>query len=121
MMIVETLSRDVRNALRSLRRDLGAALLVIVIAGLGIGASTTVRALRGDVGTAVVVIVSAGGGVGADMAVFGRCGGRWRRPQRERRRGAVVWIASRAAENLSARTVQVNNWLDLRAAGRWFV
>ena len=42
MTIVDSLSRDVRHASRALRRDLGAALLVAAIAGLGIGASTAV-------------------------------------------------------------------------------
>src|SRR5690348_8832610 len=94
MMIVETLSRDVRNALRSLRRDLGAALLVIVIAGLGIGASTT---------------------------VFSICRALLRRPLPFREPERLVWIANGTSENLSAQTVQVNNLLDLRTASRSFV
>jgi len=94
MTIVDSLSRDVRHAFRSLRRDLGAALLVVAIAGLGIGASTT---------------------------VFSMCRALLLRPLPFREPDRLVWIANGTSENLSAQTVQVNNLLDLRASSRSFV
>src|SRR5690349_5752193 len=94
MTIVDSLSRDVRHAFRSLRRDLGAALLVVAIAGLGIGASTT---------------------------VFSICRALLLRPLPFREPDRLVWIANGTSENLSAQTVQVNNLLDLRASSRSFV
>src|SRR5207249_2993605 len=94
MTIVDALSRDVRHGFRSLRRDLGAALLVVAIAGLGIGASTT---------------------------VFSICRALLLRPLPFREPDRLVWIANGTSENLSAQTVQVNNLIDLRTSSRSFV
>jgi putative ABC transport system permease protein len=91
--LIDALSRDVRHGLRSLRRDWKAALLVIVIAGLGIGASTT---------------------------VFSICRALILRPLPFRQPDRLVWIANGASENLSAQSVQVNNLLQLRASSRSF-
>ena len=93
MTLVDGLSRDVRHGLRSLRRDWKAALLVIAIAGLGIGASTT---------------------------VFSICRALVLRPLPFREPDRLAWIANGASENLSAQTVQVNNLLELRASSRSF-
>jgi hypothetical protein len=93
MPLVDALSRDVRHGLRSWRRDWKAALLVIAIAGLGIGASTT---------------------------VFSICRALMLRPLPFRQPDRLVWIANGTSENLSAQTVQVNNLLDLRASSRSF-
>jgi len=93
MTIVDSLSRDTRHALRSLRRDLGAALLVVAIAGLGIGASTT---------------------------VFSICRALLLRPLPFRQPERLVWIANGTSENRSAQTVQVNNLIDLSTASRSF-
>ncbi|HEY9226835.1 MAG TPA: ABC transporter permease, partial [Gemmatimonadaceae bacterium] len=93
MTLVDALSRDIRHGLRSLRRDWKAALLVIAIAGLGIGASTT---------------------------VFSICRALILRPLPFREPDRLVWIANGTSENLSAQTVQVNNLLDLRASSRSF-
>ena len=93
MTLSDTLSRDVRYGLRSLRRDWRVATLVVVIAGLGIGASTT---------------------------VFSICRALVLRPLPFREPDRLVWIANGTSENLSAQTVQVNNLLDLRASNRSF-
>ena len=94
MTIADSLARDVRNGLRSLRRDLGAALLVVVIAGLGIAASTT---------------------------VFSICRALLLRPLPFEQPDRLVWIANGTSENLSAQTVQVNNLLALRTSSRSFI
>src|SRR5678816_1330275 len=44
-LLLDPMLRDLRYAARSLRRDLGATMFSIAIAGLGIGASTTVFGL----------------------------------------------------------------------------
>ncbi|MGH7636255.1 MAG: ABC transporter permease, partial [Gemmatimonadaceae bacterium] len=89
MMLVDTLVRDVRHGWRALRRDWKAALLVVVIAGLGIGASTT---------------------------VFSICRALVLRPLPFREPDRLVWIANGTSDNLSAQTVQVNNLLELRTS-----
>lgn len=91
MIGFEILVRDVRYALRSLRRDLGATVFVVAIAGIGIGASTT---------------------------VFSICRALVLRPLPFEHPDRLVWIANGTSENLSAQTVQVNNLLDLRAGSR---
>jgi len=84
--ILDPIQRDLRYAARSLRRDLGATVFSIAIAGLGIGASTT---------------------------VFGLCQALLLRPLPFREPERLVWIANGTAENLSAQTVQVSNLLTL--------
>ena len=93
-MITETLVRDVRFGLRSLRRDVGATILIIAIAGLGIGASTT---------------------------VFSICRALLLRPLPVQAPEHLVWIANGSSENLSAQSVQVNNLLNMREASRSYV
>ena len=91
MIGFDTLVRDVRYAFRSLQRDLGVTVFVIAIAGIGIGASTT---------------------------VFSICRALILRPLAFDHPERLVWIANGTSENLSAQTVQVNNLLDLRADSR---
>jgi putative ABC transport system permease protein len=74
-MITETLVRDVRFGLRSLRRDVGATILIVAIGGLGIGASTT---------------------------VFSICRALLLRPLPVQAPEHLVWIANGSSENLSA-------------------
>lgn len=93
LSIAESLTRDVRYAIRSLRRDMGATTFAIAIAGLGIGASPT---------------------------VFSICNALLLRPLPFEEPDRLVWIANGTSETLSAQTVQVANLLDLRGsrAGR---
>src|SRR5687767_6418897 len=91
MSAVDTLVRDVRFSLRSLRRDLGATVFIIAIAGIGIGASTT---------------------------VFSLCRALILRPLPFERPERLAWIANGTSENLSAQTVQVSNLRELRERGR---
>lgn len=91
MMLLDTLLRDVRYGIRSLRRDLSATLFVVAIAGLGIGASTT---------------------------VFSICRALVLRPLPFHKADRLVWIANGTSDNLSAQTVQVRNLLDLRETSR---
>jgi predicted permease len=85
--------RDIHYAARSLRRDLGATAFSIAIAGLGIGASTT---------------------------VFGLCQALLLRPLPYREPERLVWIANGTSENLSAQTTQVSNFLSLVEQNRSF-
>jgi len=85
--------RDVRYAVRSLRRDLAATVFSIAIAGLGIGASTT---------------------------VFGLCQALLLRPLPFREPERLVWIANGTSENLSAQTTQVSNFQSLVEQNRSF-
>ena len=91
MTITDALARDIRHGLRSLRRDLGTFLLVVAIAGIGIGASTT---------------------------VFSICRALLLRPLPFHDPEHLVWIANGTNENLSAQSTQVNNMLDLRNESR---
>src|SRR5437773_2637085 len=91
MIAVDNLVRDIRFSFRSLRRDLGATIFVIAIAGIGIGASTT---------------------------VFSLCRALILRPLPFERPERLAWIANGTSENLSAQTVQVNNLRDLLAQSR---
>ena len=93
MTITDTLARDIRHGLRSLRRDLGASILVVAIAAIGIGASTT---------------------------VFSICQALLLRPLPFQDPEHLVWIANGTRENLSAQSTQVNNMLDLRTESRSF-
>src|SRR5919198_2548530 len=91
MILTETLVRDIRFGLRSLRRDIGATIFVVVIAGLGIGASTTVYSI---------------------------CRALLLRPLPFKEPERLVWIANGTSDNLSAQSVQVNNLLELRETSR---
>ena len=91
--LLDPMRRDLRYAVRSLRRDLGATLFSIAIAGLGIGASTT---------------------------VFGLCQALLLRPLPFREPERLVWIANGTSANLSAQTVQVSNLLSLVEQNRSF-
>jgi len=92
-LLLDPMLRDLRYAARSLRRDLGATMFSIAIAGLGIGASTT---------------------------VFGLCQALLLRPLPFREPERLVWIANGTSENLSAQTVQVSNLLSLVEQNRSF-
>jgi predicted permease len=84
---------DLRGAARSLARDPGSAVFSILIAGLGIGASST---------------------------VFGLCQALLLRPLPFTEPERLVWIANGRSENLSAQTVQVSNLQALLAQSRSF-
>jgi predicted permease len=94
MSIVDALARDIHYGVRSLRRDLSATLFIVAIAGIGIGASTTVFSIV----RALVL-----------------------RPLPFEQPERLVWIANGNSENLSAQTVQVNNLLELREKSRSYV
>jgi predicted permease len=85
--------RDFRDAVRSLRRDLAATVFSVAIAGLGIGASTT---------------------------VFGLCQALLLRPLPFREPERLVWIANGTSENLSSQTTQVSNFQSLVEQNRSF-
>jgi putative ABC transport system permease protein len=94
MIAVDTLVRDIRFSFRSLRRDLGVTVFVLAIAGIGIGASTT---------------------------VFSLCHALILRPLPFDRPERLAWIANGTSENLSAQTVQVNNLIELRERSRSWI
>jgi predicted permease len=83
--------RDVRFAWRALRRDATVTTFAIAIAGLGIGASTTVFSIV----QALLI-----------------------RPLPFSEPERLVWIANGTSENLSAQTVQVSNLIDLTEQSR---
>ena len=85
---METLLQDLRYAIRSFRRDAGFAIFVILIAGLGIGASSTVFTV---VNTLLL------------------------RPLPLANPEQLVWIANRDSTALSGLTTQVGHMVDLRA------
>jgi predicted permease len=84
---MDTLLQDLRYTFRSLRRDAGFAIFVILIAGLGIGASATVFTV---VNTLLL------------------------RPLPLANPEQLVWIANRDTEGLSGQTTQVGHMIDLR-------
>ena len=85
--------RDLRFAWRALRRDATVTMFAIVIAGLGIGASTTVFSI-------------------VQALLF--------RPLPFSEPDRLVWVANGSSENLSAQTVQVSNLLELTEQSRSF-
>jgi putative ABC transport system permease protein len=87
LTLVETLVRDLRYAVRTLRRDAALTTLAILIVGVGVGASTT---------------------------VFGVVNALWLRPLPFDDPERLVWIANGSSENLSRQTVQVGHVVDLR-------
>jgi predicted permease len=84
---VDTLLRDFRYALRTLRRDAGLTTFAILIVGLGVGASSTV------------------------FSVFNTL---FLRPLPFHDPARIVWIANGESDNLSSQTVQVAYLLGLR-------
>ena len=91
---LDTLSRDFKYDLRTLRRDLGFATFAILIVGLGIGASSTIFSV---VSTLLI------------------------RPLPFREPASLVWIAnSPATLGLSVQTMQVGHFLDLREQNKSF-
>ncbi len=84
---VETLVRDLRHAVRTMRRDAALTTFAILIIGVGVGASTIVFS-----------VVSA----------------LWLRPLPFEEPGRLVWVANGASENLSKQSVQAGHVVDLR-------
>jgi putative ABC transport system permease protein len=87
LSLVETLVRDLRHAVRTMRRDASLAMFAILIIGVGVGASTT---------------------------VFSVVNALWLRPLPFDDPGRLVWIANGTAENLSRQAVQAGHVVDLR-------
>jgi len=87
LRLVETLARDLRYAVRTLRRDAALTTFAILIIGVGVGASAT---------------------------VFGVVNALWLRPLPFDDPGRLVWVANGPSENLSRQTVQVGHVVDLR-------
>ncbi|MEX2260660.1 MAG: ABC transporter permease [Bryobacteraceae bacterium] len=90
---LDTIVRDLRYAVRTLRRDAGLATFAVLIVGLGVGASSTVFSV-------------------VDALLL--------RPLPFDDPGRLVWIANGQSENLSAQTVQVANLLELREHSQSF-
>jgi predicted permease len=86
-MSIENLVRDLRYSFRTLRRDAAFTIFVVLIAGLGIGASSTVFSV---VNTLLL------------------------RPLPFAEPEQLVWIANRNTSGLSGQTTQVGHMLDLR-------
>src|SRR3954462_9408784 len=91
MTLADTLAQDIRFGFRSIRRDASAAVFMVVMVAIGIGASTT---------------------------VFSLCRALLLRPLPFERPERLVWIANGTSENLSGQTVQVHNLLALREESR---
>jgi predicted permease len=90
---LDSLLQDLRFGVRMLRRDSTLAAFAILIAGLGVGASSTVFSLF----HALLL-----------------------RPMPFDEPDHLVWIANGNSENRSAQTVQVDNLLELRERSRSF-
>jgi len=92
---LEVLGQDVRYAARTLRRDYSFALFAILIVGLGVGASCTIFSV---VNTLLIHSLP------------------FRDPQR------LVWVANHedATGDMSAKTTQVDHFLDLREKNQSF-
>ena len=86
-MGIETLVQDLRYTFRALRRDAGFTAFVILIAGLGIGATSTVFSVVNALILQPLPFADA-----------------------ER----LVWIANRDTSGLSGQTTQVGHMIDLR-------
>lgn len=84
---IEVLIRDVRYAVRTLRRDAALATFAILIIGIGIGASVT---------------------------IFGVVNALWLRPLPFADAARLVWIANGTSDNLSNQTVQSGHLVDLK-------
>lgn len=79
--------RDLRHALRTLRRDATLTTFAILIIGVGVGASATVFSVVNTL---------------------------WLRPLPLDDPGRLVWIANGTSDNLSRQAVQVGHMVDLR-------
>jgi hypothetical protein len=92
---LEVLKQDVRYAARTLRRDHGFAIFAILIVGFGVGASCTIFSV---VNTLLIHSLP------------------FRDPQ------SLVWIANHddATGDMSAKTTQVDHFLDLREKNQSF-
>jgi predicted permease len=92
---VDNFSRDLRYALRTMRRDYGFAIFAILIIGLGVGASCTIFSV---VNTILV------------------------RPLPFSEPGRLVWMANHTDEtnDMSGKTVQVNYLLEYRRRNQSF-
>jgi predicted permease len=92
---LEVLGQDVRYAVRTLRRDYGFTIFAILIVGLGVGASCTVFSV---VNTLLIHSLP------------------FRNPER------LVWLANHedATGDMSAKTSQVDHFLDLRENNQSF-
>src|SRR5258708_11653831 len=86
-MPIASLVQDLRYTLRTLRRDAGFAMFAIAIAGLGIGASSTVFSVVNALLLRPLPFAD---------------------PER------LVWIANHDTNGLSGQTTQVGHMLDLR-------
>jgi predicted permease len=93
MTLVDVLVQDIRFGVRSIRRDAAAAIFMVAMVAIGVGASTT---------------------------VFSLCRALLLRPLPFERPERLVWIANGTSENLSGQTVQVYNLLALHNEGRSF-
>ena len=87
LSLIETLVRDLRYAVRTLRRDAALTTFAILIIGVGVGASTI---------------------------VFSVVNALWLRPLPFDDPGRLVWVANGTSENLSRQAVQVGHLVDLR-------
>jgi putative ABC transport system permease protein len=87
MQAIEALVRDLRHAIRTLRRDAVLSTFAILIIGVGVGASAS---------------------------VFSVVNALWLRPLPFDDPGRLVWIANGTSENLSSQTVQAGYLADLR-------
>ncbi len=92
---LESLAQDLRYALRTLRRDVGFATFTILIVGLGVGASCTIFSV---VNTLLV------------------------HPLPFREPASLAWVANHddATGDMSAKTTQVDHFLDMRAQSQSF-
>jgi predicted permease len=92
----EVLGQDIRYAARTLRRDYGFAIFAILIIGLGVGASCTIFSV---VNTLLIHALPFGD------------------PER------LAWVANHddATGSMSAKTTQVDHFLDLRAQTQSFL
>ena len=85
--VVTAIARDLRDAFRSMRRDPALTTFVVLIIGVGLGASTT---------------------------VFSIVNALWLRPLPFHDPGRLVWVANGPSENLSRQSVQVGHFVDLK-------
>lgn len=90
-MHIDSLLQDLRYSFRTFRRDVGFSAFVVLIVGLGIGASSTVFSV-------------------VDTLLL--------RPPPFDQAGQLVWIANHDASGLSEQTTQVGHMLDLREGTR---
>jgi putative ABC transport system permease protein len=93
LSLFETLVRDLRHAVRTLRRDAALTTFAILIIGVGVGASAT---------------------------VFSVVNALWLRPLPFDNPERLVWVANGSSENLSRQAVQAGHVVDLREQSQSF-